>query len=218
MPTDVSDPASIAALFDAVKQTYGRIDLSVQQCRHQHPRHPVRGVDLRAMVECRRGQPDGLVPVRAARLPHDEGAAAARRADHQQRLGLGACAAAQLHPLCRDQARADRAHPLVVARRARIQHRLRPDRHRQRRDDPQRGHRPRPAAGHRQGRGRAAHGCRARRPRRRLHGHPAARSQCPVHDRDGDQNALYRPRFQVSVLVETPGGKQAWARRSISLC
>jgi NAD(P)-dependent dehydrogenase (short-subunit alcohol dehydrogenase family) len=27
LPTDVSDPASIAALFDAVKQTYGRIDL-----------------------------------------------------------------------------------------------------------------------------------------------------------------------------------------------
>src|SRR5215472_17780506 len=27
VPTDVSDPASIAALFDAVRQTYGRIDL-----------------------------------------------------------------------------------------------------------------------------------------------------------------------------------------------
>ena len=27
VPTDVADPAAIAALFDAVKQTYGRIDL-----------------------------------------------------------------------------------------------------------------------------------------------------------------------------------------------
>src|SRR5437764_14949106 len=27
VPTDVSDPASIAALFEVVKQTYGRIDL-----------------------------------------------------------------------------------------------------------------------------------------------------------------------------------------------
>ena len=27
VPTDVADPASIAALFEAVKQTYGRIDL-----------------------------------------------------------------------------------------------------------------------------------------------------------------------------------------------
>ena len=91
----------------------------VQQRRHQHPRHPVRGSDLRAMVECRRGQPDRLVPVRAARLPHDEGAGPARRPHHQQRLGLGACAAAQLDPLCRDQARADRADPVAVARRAR---------------------------------------------------------------------------------------------------
>ena len=60
--------------------------------------------------------------------------------------------------------------------------------------DAQRGHRARPVAGHRPGRGRAAHGCRARRQRRRLHGHPAARGQRPVHDRDGDQDALYRPR------------------------
>ena len=27
VPTDVRDPAAVAALFDAVKQTYGRIDL-----------------------------------------------------------------------------------------------------------------------------------------------------------------------------------------------
>src|SRR5947209_18681510 len=27
VPTDVSDPAAIAALFDQVKQTYGRLDL-----------------------------------------------------------------------------------------------------------------------------------------------------------------------------------------------
>ena len=78
----------------------------VQQCRHQHPRHPVRGSDLRAMVECRRGQPDRLVPVRPARLPDDEGAAAAGRADHQQRIGVGACAAAQLRrPMSRPSTR-----------------------------------------------------------------------------------------------------------------
>src|SRR5207248_1890591 len=69
----------------------------VQQRRHQHPRHPLRGIDLRAMVGCRRGQPHRLVPVRPACLPHDEGAGPAGRADHQQRLGVGACAAAQLN-------------------------------------------------------------------------------------------------------------------------
>ena len=164
VPTDVRDPAAVAALFEQVKADLRPHRPAVQQCRDQHPRHPVRGSDLRAMVGCRRGQPDRLVPLRPARLPHDEGAGAAGRAHHQQRLGLGACAAAQFDPLCLDQARADRADPLVVARRARIRHRLRPDRHRQRRDDAQRGHRARPAAGHRPGRGRAAHGCRATSP------------------------------------------------------
>ena len=34
--------------------------------------------------------------------------------------------------------------------------------------------------------------CRAR---GRLHGQPVARSECPVHDGDGDEDALYRPRL-----------------------
>src|SRR5438874_6806539 len=57
------------------------------------------------MVGCRRGQPHGLVPVRAACLPHDEGAGPAGRADHQQWVGIRACAAAQLNTLRLDQAR-----------------------------------------------------------------------------------------------------------------
>ena len=111
VPTDVSDPKSIDALFAAVKTTYGRIDLLVQQRRHQHPQHPDRRSDLRAVDQCRRDQSDRLVPVRAARLPHDEGAGPAGRPHHQQRLGVGACAAAQLGALCLDQARADRPDP-----------------------------------------------------------------------------------------------------------
>src|SRR5262249_49442832 len=35
-----------------------------------------------------------------------------------------------------------------------------------------------------------------------LHGEPAARRQCPVHDRDGDKDALHRPRL-ASTLVPT---------------
>ena len=38
----------------------------------------------------------GAVPVHPGSLPHHEGADAARRAHHQQRLDLGACAAAEL--------------------------------------------------------------------------------------------------------------------------
>src|ERR1051326_5950056 len=39
----------------------------------------------------RTDQPDGLVPLRPARLPHDEGAGPARRPHHQQRIGVGPC-------------------------------------------------------------------------------------------------------------------------------
>src|ERR1700704_2121520 len=87
------------------------------------------------MDGCRRGQSDRLVPMRPARLPHDEGAGPAGRPHHQQRLGVGACAAAQLDTLRLDQARADRIDPLAVPGRTGVQHRLRPDRYRQRRDE-----------------------------------------------------------------------------------
>ncbi len=39
----------------------------------------------------------------------------------------------------------------------------------------------------------AAHGRRGCRPRRGLHGEPAARHQCAVHDRDGELDAVRRP-------------------------
>ena len=61
----------------------------------------------------------------------------ARRADHQQRLGIGAYAATELHTLCGDQARGDRGDTLAVAGRARIRHCVRPDRYWQRGDDAQ---------------------------------------------------------------------------------
>ena len=92
-------PPSIAALFDTVNATLWPDRSAVQQRRHQHPQHPDRGSDVRAMVERRRGQPDRFVSLRAARVSHDEEPAAAWRAHHQQRVGLGACAAAQLDSL-----------------------------------------------------------------------------------------------------------------------
>ena len=61
-------------------------------------------------------------------------AEAARRPDHQQRLDLGARAAAQLGALHLDQARDHRPDQVDLARRPQIRHRLRPDRHRQRAD------------------------------------------------------------------------------------
>ena len=59
------------------------------------------------------------------------------RAHHQQRLDLGAHAAAQLRALHRHQARDHRPHQGDRARRPQVRHRVRADRHRQRghRDD-----------------------------------------------------------------------------------
>src|SRR5215472_5579038 len=45
VPTDVSDPAAIAALFDKGQTDPWPHRFVVQQCRDQHPRHPVRGTD-----------------------------------------------------------------------------------------------------------------------------------------------------------------------------
>jgi hypothetical protein len=56
----------------------------VQQRRHQYPQYAVRGFDRRTMVERRRGQFDRLVPMRAARIPHDEEPGTARWSHHQQ--------------------------------------------------------------------------------------------------------------------------------------
>ena len=58
---------------------------------------------------------------------------AARRPHHQQRLDLGARAAAELGALHRHQARRHRPDQDRRARRPQVRHRLRPDRHRQRR-------------------------------------------------------------------------------------
>ena len=195
VPTDVTDPASIASLFDTVKSTYGRIDLLFNNAGTSTAQYPDRRPDVRAMVECRRDQPDRLVPLRAARVPHDEAPAAARRPYHQQRFGVGACAAAELDALCRDQACADRSDAVTVAGWTRIRHRLRPDRHRQRGNNAQRGHRTRPLAGQRKSRGRSAHRRVRRRARCRLHGQPLTGSERPIHDRDGNKDALYRPRL-----------------------
>ena len=52
------------------------------------------------------------------------------------------------------------------------------------------------AAAERRDDARAAHGCRTCRLGGRLHGEPAARRQRPVHDRDGDKDAVRRARLK----------------------
>ena len=88
------------------------------------------------------------------------------RAHHQQRLGLGACAASGFGALHRDQARHHRPDQDAGARRPAVRHRLRPDRHRQCADRHGGADDGRRAAGQRHDRRRAGDGRRSASPMR----------------------------------------------------
>ena len=82
-------------------------------------------------------------------VPRHAGAKPAGRPHHQQRLDLGLRAAPWLGALCRQQARDHRADQGDLARRARLQYRLRPDRYRQYADRHDQEHGPGHATGRR---------------------------------------------------------------------
>ncbi len=134
VPTDVGDPASVKALFAKTKETFGRLDVLFNNAGTGAPPVPLEDLTCeqwKAVVDANLHR---RVPVHPGGVPHHEEPDAARRADHQQRLDLGACAAAELGALHLDQARHHRPHQIDRARRAQIRHRLRPDRYRQCRD------------------------------------------------------------------------------------
>src|SRR6266446_450589 len=58
VPTDVRDPAAVAALFDRVKQTYGRIDLLFNNAGISTRGIPFEDLTYEQWVRCRRSQPD----------------------------------------------------------------------------------------------------------------------------------------------------------------
>ena len=91
-------------------------DLTVEQWRTRHRRQPDRRLPLHASGVSAHERPD------AARRPH-----------HQQRLDLRPHAAAQLGALHGHQARHHRADEIDRPGRPQVRHRLRADRHRQRR-------------------------------------------------------------------------------------
>jgi NAD(P)-dependent dehydrogenase (short-subunit alcohol dehydrogenase family) len=74
-----------AALFDRVKQIYGRIDLLFNNAGTSTRGIPFEDLTLRAMVGRCRDQSDRLVSLRPACVSHDEEPRAAGRAHHQQR-------------------------------------------------------------------------------------------------------------------------------------
>ena len=165
---------------------------ALQQCRHGRAAGQFRGSQPRAVAGGGEHQPHRPVPVHPARLPHHEGPEPARRPHHQQRLDLGARAAAVLRGLYLDQACHHRSHQGLQSRRPQVRYRGRPGRHRQRRDADDRSHgrRPRRDAARRHDETRAAHGREGGRRCGGLHGRPAARCQRAVHDGHGEQDAV----------------------------
>ena len=118
VPTDVSQ-----ARVDPRAFRHREIDLrparrAVQQCRHGRAAGADRGPAVRDLAAGRRHQPDRHVPVHAGSHQDHEGPEAAGRPHHQQRLDLGACAAAVLGRLYLDQARRHRPDQVDLARHA----------------------------------------------------------------------------------------------------
>ena len=63
VPTDVSDRASIAALFEAVKQTYGRIDLLFNNAGTSTRGIPFEELTYDRGQAAQAGKPKGLLAI-----------------------------------------------------------------------------------------------------------------------------------------------------------
>ena len=75
VPTDITQPEAVAALFDRTREAFGRLDLLFQQRRRRRSRHSNRR--SRPIEQWQRGgrrQPDRRVPLRPAGHPPDEDA------------------------------------------------------------------------------------------------------------------------------------------------
>ena len=123
---------------------------AVQQRRRQRPGCAAGRAAAGELVQRDQHQRHRRLPVRPRRLRADAPPGASGRTHHQQRLDLGAHAAALHRALHRQQACGDRPDQGAGARRAGLQHRGQPDRHRQCADRAVRAHDTRGAAGQRQ--------------------------------------------------------------------
>jgi NAD(P)-dependent dehydrogenase (short-subunit alcohol dehydrogenase family) len=205
VPTDVADPAAVTVLFDTVKQTYGRIDLLFNNAGTSTRGIPfedltyeqwsnVVAVNLTGSFLCaqhafrmmKEQQPQGGRIINngsvSAHVPRRHSAPYASTKHALTGLTRSLSLDGRNYNIACGQIDIGNAG-----------------------DQPQRGHGTRPFAGHRHGRGRAAHRCRACRAGDCLHGHATARRKCPVHDGDGDQDALYRPRLSRPTRFRTRG-------------
>ncbi len=122
VPTDVTNPEAVKALFSAARTDTHRLDLLFNNAGTSAPSIPS---DLtierwRAVLKVNRH-----VSVCAGSLPGDQGSdACARWSDHQQRLDSGSRSPAQLCALRDHKTRCDRTDPIDFTGWPQVRHRL----------------------------------------------------------------------------------------------
>ena len=83
VPTDVTDPASIKALFAKTKETFGRLDLLFNNAGVGAPSVPLEDLTYEQWKTSRGHQPDRLIPLYTGSVQDYEGPRPQRRAHHQ---------------------------------------------------------------------------------------------------------------------------------------
>ena len=98
---DVSDPASVAALFERVRADHGRLDLLFNNAGTAAPPVPVDELDVEHWQRVVDVNLTGSFLCARQAFRSDEGPGSLRRTDHQQRVGVGPCAPASTAPRTR---------------------------------------------------------------------------------------------------------------------
>ena len=131
---DVADEGSVRELFAATNEEFGRIDVLFNNAGVSIGTVPVDEMSLERWSAVVATNLTGTFLCTREAFRSMKAQRPARRTDHQQRLDLRPRPAAGLDRLHGHEARDHRPHEVDVTRRAQVRHRLRADRHRQRRD------------------------------------------------------------------------------------
>ncbi len=191
---DMTKPDSIAALFDKVKATYGRLDVLFNNAGMGAPAVNFEDLSLeqwQAVVNTNLTGPF-LCTQHAFRIMKDQSPRGGRIINngsisaHAPRPFSAAYTSTKhaITGLTKASNLDGRMYDIAVGQ-VDIGNAATPD-------DRSHGQRPRRAAARRHHQARAAHGRQGGRRRRRLHGRPAARCQRADHDGHGDQDAVRR--------------------------
>ena len=201
VPADVTSASSVAALFDAVRDRWGRLDLLVNNAGLFGPAAQADEIDL---ADWQRVVDTNLT---GAFLCAQHAVRMMKAQDPQggRIINNGSISAHTPRPNSIAYTATKHAvtglTKLLSLDGRPVRHRLRPDRHRQRRDRADQAVRPGRAPGQRLDDGRARFRLPARRRRRALHGLAAAGRQRPVPHHHRDHNALHRTRLNPLSLI-----------------